>query len=180
MNLVEEAKKIENGHACPEDIDLLVKVLDKLGDTPTVVMLGAGEIFMLTVFGVKPKAVLYSIDINPESHGWENVAKDNCEVQAVNHVQIIGNSPDVAKTYKGPKIDLLIIDSDHSLEGVWDDLTSWERHMNKDLYYVFCHDYDAEEAPYYYPGVKQACDKHFTKRFSWRAGWSAAWKVVGR
>lgn len=66
MNLIEEAKKIWNGHACLEDIDLLVEVLGKFGESPTVVMLGAGEVMMLPVFGTKPKAVLYSIDVNPE------------------------------------------------------------------------------------------------------------------
>lgn len=175
MNLIEEAKKIWNGHACPEDIDLLVKVLDRLGKTPTVVMLGAGEIFMLTVFGARPKAVLYSIDKDEGAHGWENVAKENLKVTA-NHVQLLDDSAIAADHYKGPKVDLLIIDSDHSEEGVTNDLKAWAKHMNKE-HFIFCHDYDAEEAFYYYPGVKEACDKYFTKRFSWRAGWSAVWMV---
>lgn len=174
MNLLEEAKKVQNGHACPADIDLLAKVMDKLGETPTVVMLGAGEVMVMTVFGVRPKALLYSIDINGEPHNWEKVALENCGVKNANLVQIVGNSPEVAESYRGPKIDLLIVDADHSAEGVWDDLKAWERHLNKEHYH-FIHDYDAKDAPYFYPGVKKACDKYFDRTKIYLNGWSAVW-----
>lgn len=178
MNLIAEAKKIQNGKACPQDIDLLVKVMDKLGGNPTVVMLGAGEVFTLTIFGAKHNTLLYTIDNDPHAHEWEQAAKENCKVTRVNHVQLLGNSVNIAKNYKGPKIDLLIVDACHTVEGCLADLYAWERHMKKAEHYIFCHDYDAEEAPRYYPGVKQACDRYFKKRFSWREGWSAVWKVV--
>lgn len=171
MNLIEEAKKVQNGHACPKDIDLLVKILEKLDESPTVVMLGAGEVFTLTVFGARPKAVLYSIDKDPEPFNWETKSLENYEVVA-NHVQVLGDSVEVAKSYKGPKIDLLIIDSDHSLEGVTADIKAWSKHLNS-THYMFFHDYDANDAPYYYAGVKEACDKHFTKKPLLIDGWSA-------
>lgn len=174
MDLIKEAKKINNGHSCIADIDLMVKVLGKLGESPTVVMLGAGSNFMLTVFGAKPKALLYSVDKDEHAHWWEQAAKENLKVVA-NHAQVLGDSVAVAKSYKGPKVDLLIVDSNHSEKGVAGDLNAWAKHMNKN-HVIFCHDYNAKKAPHFYPGVKKACDKFF-KESPTIAGWSAVWEV---
>lgn len=181
MDLVKEAKIVAstNGRACVEDVDLLVKILDKTDDTPTVVILGAGEVFVLTVLGTRPNAKLYSVDTSTQSLGWEEVALKNCKMP-VKRKAIIGDTVKAAGYYGGPKIDVLIVDADHSFKGTLSNLKAWAKHMNKDLHYVFCHDYDAEEAPTYCEEVKQACDSYFTKRFSWRSGWSAVWKVAGK
>lgn len=172
MDLIREAKKIKNGHACTEDIDLLVEVLGKLKDDLVIAMLGAGSNFTLTIFGAKPKATLYTIDKDQSAHWWEEAALENCGVKNAKYIQILGNSVDVASMYKGPKVDLLIIDSNHTEKGVLSDLNAWGKHLTKD-HCVFIHDYDAKKAPYFYPGVKKACDKFFSDGPILQEGWSA-------
>lgn len=172
MNLIEEAGKIQNGKACQADIELLASVVGKLGDSPCVVMLGAGEIMTMVTFGVRPNALLYTVDNREEAHNWEKKGLENCGAKNLNLVQVLGNSVEVAKSYKGPKINLLIIDSDHTDEGVSGDLQAWASHLVKD-HIIFCHDYDAKTAPYFYAGVKKACDKYFDRGPDIREGWSA-------
>jgi predicted O-methyltransferase YrrM len=40
-----------------------------------------------------------------------------------------GHSPDVARQWQGPKLDVIFIDGDHSAEGCYQDLQSWLPHL---------------------------------------------------
>jgi len=181
MDIIEEAKKIgvSSGKSCPEDIDLLVRVLNKLEDNPTVVLLGAGEPFTLTVLSIKPDALFYSVDVDENKLWWEEAAIEYCGLENVNRHSKIMEGSKYAPIYGGPKVDLLIIDVDHTEKGILANLKAWQPNMNSEGSYIFCHDYDAQGAPHYYEGVEKACAKFFKKRFSWRAGWSAVWRVKG-
>lgn len=177
MRLVDDILVPTNGKACKGDIELITKIVNMLGDNPIVVQLGAGENFTIPLFKERPNAMLYSVDIDEESFNWEWKAMEDFGLADCYRDIGLKDSVDAANKYKGTAIDLLIIDADHSYEGVLADLKAWQKHMNKDLHYIFCHDYDADTAPYYYEGVEKACKEFFNKRFSWRMGWSAAWKV---
>jgi len=64
--------------------------------------------------------------------------------------------------WEGDPIDLLIIDGDHSYEGVKADLSIWLKHV-KPNGLVFLHDYDADDTCFAhqerYPGVRQAVEE---------------------
>ena len=52
----------------------------------------------------------------------------------------VANSVEYGKDYAGPKLDLLIIDGDHTQEGVIGDVKAWFRHIKPDGL-LFFHDY---------------------------------------
>ncbi len=146
---------------------------------PVIVQLGAGAIFLVTVLGAKPEATLYSIDNDMHPFYREDAALTNCGViDTFNRIMVLKDCIEAAGEYKGPKVDLLIIDSDHTYKHVLEALQAWAPHM-KTNHYVFLHDYEAQGrgARFAFPGVKKACDKFFKNKPTWREGWSAAWHV---
>lgn len=56
------------------------------------------------------------------------------------HDQICGDSKAVGKSWKGPGLDFLFIDGDHSYDGCAGDILSWLPHMNAGSI-VAIHDY---------------------------------------
>jgi methyltransferase family protein len=69
----------------------------------------------------------------------------------------------VASEHSG-HIDLLIVDGDHSYDGVMRDLVVWLPKVAESGF-IFLHDYDARATAFQhveqYPGVKQATNKYF-------------------
>lgn len=178
MEIIGDKLIPSNGKACLADIELLVKVLEKLEDNPTIVQLGAGENFTLAVFKTKPNALMYSVDPDIDAFNWETAALENSGMGDSNRVVINKSSAEFAEEYIGEDVALLIIDAEHTYEAVLNDLQIWDKHLKPEAY-IFLHDYDADTAPYYYEGVEKACKEYFGKRFSWRSGWSAVWKKKG-
>ena len=180
MDFIEEAVKMcrSSGRASESDVPLLVKVLGKLPTKAVVVQLGAGSIFTVTILGAKPEAIFYSVDLEINSFGWEDLALKNCGHPDFKKASILSTTIDAARDYKGPKVDLLIVDSDHTYEAVLGDLKAWAPHM-KSTHYIFMHDYEAQGrgAPFVFPGVKKACDEFFKTEYTLRDGWSAVWGI---
>ena len=171
--LIIEAKKIGN-HSCPKDIDLLVKLMAELSESPVVVQLGAGSGTMtLTVLACQPKAQMYSVDNVEQMFNWEQAVIDNTKAEG-SRTAILAGSVEAAEAWDGPKLDLLIVDADHTHEGVLADLRAWEPHLLPDAF-VFVHDYDGSMAPLQYPGVATACHEFFSDEYLWKDGWSAVW-----
>jgi len=181
MDFIDEARKMcrSSGRASDLDVDLLVEILGKLKTHPVIVQLGAGAIFTVTVLGAKPNARLYSIDNDMHPFYHEDRALTNCGViDSFNRIMVLADCIEAAGNYEGPKVDLLILDSDHSYESVLASLKAWAPHM-KETHYVFLHDYEAQGrgARFPEPGVKKACDEFFKSKYTWREGWSAAWEI---
>ncbi len=165
---------------CAEDLTLLVDVVRDLSDRPYVVQLGAGSGTMaLAVLGARDDVTLWSYDIDQQALNWERQALKNAKVDfdpkgLRTYIQINQDSVDAGRRWgKVKQIDLLIIDADHSYEGVKADLEVWLWHC--DL--VFVHDYDGATAPSQYPGVAKACGAIWvTKPPLHKAGWSAVFR----
>lgn len=180
LDMIDMAKQMAGtrGHACPADIDLLVKVMRKLPKNAVVIQLGAGSGTMtLAVLGARPKARMWSVDIDRQSLHWEKVAMDNCGFPS-DRVGVLSKSVPAARRYDGPLIDLLIVDADHTYKGVLADLKAWKTHFKPDCW-VFVHDYDGSCAPAQYPGVEKAAKKFFRVKYTFKAGWSAVWHLKG-
>ena len=128
-------------------------------ETIRVVMIGAGPgVMALAIKEGNPDCALTVID------------KDTCEwtqkhlesaalLRGVNFV--IGDSARVGHSWIEP-INLILIDGNHSYEGVKADLEAWLPHIAPGGY-VFLHDYDAEGTEFAgqerYPGVEKAADE---------------------
>lgn len=162
MNLIEEAKGLakSRGMATEADIDLLAEALGTFKERPpSVVLIGAGSgTFTLAIFGAAPMAYLSTVDHSEEAGlYWERKVLENVKYGGNRHKQIFSRSEAAGKGWKGDKIDLLLVDGDHSYEGVVRDLNAWLPHV-RDGGLVFLHDYDAKDAPEYSPGVANAAN----------------------
>ncbi len=71
-------------------------------------------------------------------------------------------------------VNLLVVDADHSYEGVMWDLKSWGHRTRL----CFIHDYDGTTAPRQYPGVREACHEFFGRKADETGGWSALYEVL--
>lgn len=165
--------------ASEEDIALLATVMNTFGPKPTVVQLGAGSGTMsLAIFGVRPEALLVTVDNNSENLHWANQALTNStgNYSILNHLAIHKDSQRAGREYMVRDVDLLIIDADHSYEGVKGDIVAWMPVMVEGGL-IFVHDYDGSEAPEQYPGVKEACDEVLGRRYRYKRGWSAVFNA---
>lgn len=165
--------------ACADDIALLATVMDTLPDVPTVVMLGAGSGTMsLAVYAIRPECFMVTVDVDQQSLNWEAQALANStgDPSILEHVQLHTSSNRAGENYRAVNIDLLIVDADHSYEGIKNNLMAWMPNMKKEGL-IFVHDYDGTEAPRAYPGVKKACDEVLGKRPKLKRGWSGVFNA---
>jgi len=123
-----------------------------------VVMLGAGPgVMMLAVAEGYDDALALVVIDNGEM--WTLAAHMNDAGFGHNFIPVKGDSSQEA--YKFDGIDLLIVDADHTFDGVRKDKIAWLPKIAPGGY-VFFHDYDATgtqfEASEHYDGVKLAVD----------------------
>lgn len=180
-NMLDDAYALaaSRGMACADDIALLATVMDTLTDVPTVVQLGAGSGTMsLAVYAIRPQCFMLTIDVDQENLNWEAKALANStgHYSILEHAQLHTTSKRAGENYRAVNIDLLIVDADHSYQGVKDDLIAWMPNMKKDSL-IYVHDYDGTKAPESYLGVKKACDEVLGKRPKLKRGWSAVFNA---
>lgn len=174
LDMIEAAKAQARSlpNACEADIDLVVKLLKKTPEDAVVVQLGAGSgTLTMAILGARPKANYTVVDISEANLNWELKALENCGWTG-KRTTILGQSAATGRTYAGPKIDFILIDTDHSYEGVMDDLRAWSLNVRG---VIMVHDYDGRTAPYQYPTVALACKDFFRCPPDEVQGWSAAW-----
>ncbi len=168
---------------CREDLTLLVSVVRELPRRPWVVQLGAGSGTMgLAVMGARDDVSLWSIDFDQQALNWELEAFTNAQVELhmpggheiVRYYPKWGDSETLGRDWWGnTEIDLLIVDADHSYDGVIEDLGAWRAHSEL----IFVHDYDGTTAPEQYPSVRVACDEMWGETPPlYKAGWSAVFR----
>lgn len=165
--------------ACADDIALLATVMDTLPDIATVVQLGAGSGTMsLAVYAIRPQCFMLTVDTDQQSLNYEAQALANStgDPTILEHAQLHITSKRAGENYRAVNIDLLIVDADHSHEGVKNDLIAWMPNMKRDSL-IYVHDYDGTKAPESYPGVKEACDEVLGKRPKFKRGWSAVFNA---
>lgn len=176
MNLLDEAVKmaVEGGRASPDDVNLVVDIVNEFYE-PHILKLGANAALSVAILATKPDASLWLIEDKHEPLRWELVALDNYKIDTCRIRRQVGTADRIAETYRGPGIDLLILDLSSTYEGVYTDLKSWLPHV-KDTGYILVHDYEAEDAPASYPDIKKAADEYFGRPPFKKQGWSAVWK----
>ncbi len=166
---------------CADDLHLLAAVVGELPERPWVVQLGAGSGTMaLTILGARPDVCLWSYDIDQQALNWEMQAIENAKglpkggTPGSIYVPTHQDSVIAGRAWGNTQIDLLVIDADHSYEGVTGDMGAWGRHAEL----VFLHDYDGTTAPEQYPGVREAADEIWGSKTPplYKAGWSAVFR----
>lgn len=113
-------------YAMPEELAVLRELSKKLNQDSEVVMIGAGPgVMAVAVMEVhKPLDApnLHIIEI--DSLAWVETHLDAAGVSASKVTFVQGDSGEVGKSWQG-KIDLLIVDGDHSERGVGRDIDAW-------------------------------------------------------
>lgn len=167
---------------CADDLTLLVEVIRRLSRRPWVVQLGAGSGTMaLAILSARRDVTLWSFDTDQQALNWEEQAIVNAEALPPEdkpgpiYIPMRQDSVIAGRTWDGnAQIELLVIDADHSYEGVTADMGVWGRHSEL----VFLHDYDGTLAPRQYPGVRKAANEIWgvdTPPLH-KAGWSAVFR----
>ena len=130
----------------------------------STIVLGAGSLS-------KPRATVYAVDLFAERKDV-NAAEYSPHLDASESdylpvfdrnirgagveavvVPIRGMTIEAARQWRGPRIDLLFIDADHSYEGVRNDFLEWSSHCKQGAWCAF-HDYFNLDKP----GVQQFVD----------------------
>lgn len=181
---------------CHADLKLIERVISMMyGHVPdgmAVVQLGAGSGTMaLMVMSNIHTKMLVTIDHDQQNLNWEQQVLENCGWKGnasengspgmPYYHSILGDTAlqSFQEQFSLYYPDLIIIDADHSYEGVRDDLRFWQPLAHPKATF-FLHDYrsgilkqDGEEiAPESYPGVKQAADEFFGRDAEIEQGWS--------
>ncbi len=181
---------------CHADLELIDSALNMMhghvSDGMAVVQLGAGSGTMaLMVMSNIHTKMLVTIDHEQQALNWEEQVLKNCgwtgnasengsPGMPYYHAKFADSTyPDFREEFSLYYPDLIIIDADHSYEGVRDDLRFWHPLAHPKATF-FLHDYrsgvikqrseeiDTES----YPGVKQAADEFFGRDADMEQGWS--------
>lgn len=150
-----------NQYATTDELDWLTVVAKNLPDDGQVVMLGAGPgVMAVAVRDGNTNIAMHIVDHNTCHYA-------RAYLESFDYYKNITTL--IAKSYiagmmwdRNKKIDLLIIDADHSYEAVKSDLLAWLPHLCLGGL-VFFHDYDATGTVFAaqdrYPGVRQAVEE---------------------
>jgi len=148
------------GYLEVEEVAFIKKLTADLPPNPVVVNIGAGSGTSGLAF-VEKRAdlILYTIDFRASSPlgGLENERNAFAGAGFLGmerHRQILGDSAETGRNWKGPKIDLIFIDGAHGYLDVKADIEAWYPHMKPNGLMVF-HDYGADP----WVGVKRAVDE---------------------
>ena len=161
-------------------VDLIREAVATLGSQPWVVDLGAGSgTTACAVWAERPDAGITTIDTDAEALEWcrRNLQAAGFSTEPPRWQGYLKDSASAAAdfTLGDGWVDMLIVDADHTYEGVAADILAWVPKLKPDAP-VFFHDYDAHDAPELYPGVKIAVDEAVERGdlvFVERRGWSA-------
>jgi predicted O-methyltransferase YrrM len=142
------------------EINALKDAARALPANPLVVNIGAGAgTATLAILEERADALIFSIDLRTNEAEYatnEHLRlKETGWDQRGNVIRVWGDSHLVGKCWRFP-IDLLIVDGDHSLEGVRGDVELWLPFLKADGY-IALHDYGRAE----WPAVKEYIDGRF-------------------
>jgi hypothetical protein len=135
-----------------------------------LLFLHALEVANVVMLGAGPGVMLLAVrESNRDIESWVIDKDAQALYYTDKHLEGIGlyshfvesDSAEAAKQFRDDFVDLLIVDADHSYEGVKRDIEAWVTKIAVDGL-VFFHDYDADGTVFAdkerYPGVRQAVD----------------------
>ena len=175
---------IELNHQCtyatPDELIWLRGQAGQLPNSANAVMIGAGPgVMAVALLEGNPNIALTVID--KVSTQYVRVHISQMQLPIANVCYIEDDSADYGNQWH-EKLDFLIVDGDHTYEGVKRDLDAWLPHMKPNSL-VFLHDYDADGTCFAgverYPGVKQAIEECSAHWEEWaRVGTAIVMKVL--
>lgn len=127
-------------YALPEELVYARKLMDKLGQDSRAMMIGAGPgVFALAMLeGRKFHPWLYVVEINGFQYFDAHLSAGGVDMEKIVHVH--GDSALKAKEFLHESFDLILVDGDHSYEGVSRDIEAWWEKLAPGGF-LFFHDY---------------------------------------
>lgn len=128
-------------YATDDELDYIKALVESrtITSKDSVVMIGAGPgVFALALMEQRQRPpTLFIVDIGTFQWVDAHLIASEADMGSVHYLQ--GDSSEVGQEWQG-KINLLIVDGDHSYEGVKKDLEAWLPHVVVGGY-VFLHDW---------------------------------------
>ena len=145
------------GYATYAEVDAIHKLAGELSPDAIVVKIGAGAgTDTIAILEVTEDIVIFSIDIaageQPELTNEHLRLIENGYDKIGVVIRIWGDSKVVGKRWP-LQIDWLLVDGDHSLDGILGDINAWKRHVKPGGFISF-HDYGDPV----WPAVKETVD----------------------
>lgn len=128
-------------YALPEELDWVSQYAARLNPDSLVVMIGAGPgVFALAVMeGAKEIPIDFFI-IDHDTVRWTDAHLSRAGVNLDRVFYIIADSARIGEEWEPNSVDFLIVDGDHSFDGVSRDIHAWEKAIRPGGV-VFFHDY---------------------------------------
>lgn len=145
-----------------EEAELLMNTADKLREGAVVINIGAGAgTSALAVIEQRPdlSKTFHTIDARDDDNPFggllnERNAFRNAKMEELLPIQIKSDSSEAGIRWAEGDIDFLIIDADHTYDGLVKDINAWTPHLAVGGFVVF-HDYERD----LWPDVKIAVDE---------------------
>lgn len=145
-----------------EEAELLMQTAEKLKVNAMVVNIGAGVgTSALAVIEQRPDLakLVFTIDARDDDNPFGGLLNERNAFRNANMTNLLPNqiksdSSTAGLAWEKGNIDLLIIDADHTYEGVVKDINAWIPHLVINGFVAF-HDYDSKE----WVAVKTAVDE---------------------
>lgn len=155
-------------YATAAELDYLRKLATQLRAGGTVVMIGAGPgVMAMAVLEGNPDLLVNVVDRDTVDYLLAHVKGAGLPVDRIG--SRICDSAQAGREWVGTKLALLIVDGDHSYEGVRADMLAWLPHLAAGGY-VFFHDYSAEGTEFagqeQYPGVALAVSMYLPAHYT--------------
>lgn len=127
-------------YALDEELVYVRKLADRVKASEHVLVLGAGPgVFVLAMLEKRltpPTLTVIDYEFGPwfDAHLW-GIGVDPNGV-----IKITGDTASIGRTWDGPRFSLVVVDADHSYEGVCRDIKAWWPHLKLGGWMIF-HDY---------------------------------------
>jgi len=145
-----------------EEAQLLMNVAELLPKGSVVVNIGAGVgTSALAIIEQRPDLAktFYTIDHRDDDNPFGGMLNElhafqNAKMEHLLPNQIKGDSSTVGAGWKNGKINMLIVDADHTKDGLMKDMLAWLPHLAVSGFVAF-HDYTAEKWPDVYTTIEE-------------------------
>lgn len=158
-------------YATATELEFLRQLAARLPAGAQVVMLGAGPgVMALAVLEGNPDVHVDVVDRDTVGYLLTHAERSGLPVEQIGYR--LCDSAQAGREWVGPAIHLLIVDADHSYEGVSRDMLAWLPHVAPGGR-VFFHDYSAAGTEFadqeQYPGVALAIGQYLPKHYTTEA-----------
>lgn len=124
------------------DVNLIKKIVESLPENPVCVNIGLGMgTSALAMLEARPDAIVVSIDIEPCDDAFKVICDAGFH-KDFRFFPYLGESQEIGRTWKVPKVDFVFVDGGHKYGECYNDAFIWYKHLKPNGIMAF-HDYES-------------------------------------